>query len=260
MTINFICVDDEPLARQGLKLAVAPYPDFHLVAEFGAADEALAADQNKELDNIDVIFVDIEMPRQNGFDMIQQWRQPLPIVVFITAYDQYAVKAFEEQALDYLLKPIDEDRFAQVVERIKQRLLQQNDSVTSEQLTQVVEKLRKKLSKNQAEISVKTDEGYYRIKLSDLLYIESVGDHVCLNLKDKQLITRCTLKKYVAELEEHGFHQIHKTLLVNASHVKQVAKLRFGDSEVTMSNGSRLRASRRYKSAIEKFVSGEQSA
>lgn len=250
MTFRCICVDDEPMARKGIALSLKPYPDFELVAQFGSADELLA----NMPENIDVLFVDIQMPRTNGFELLQQWPGPLPIVVFVTAFDQYAVKAFEQQALDYLLKPIDEDRFAQVITRIRESLAGQDKTVKTDQLMQTIANLKQKLQNKGAALSVKTDEGYFRIHMNELLYIEGVGDHVCLHLADRQLLSRDTLKKYVAQLSEHGFYQIHKSFLVNREHVKQVAKLRFGDHQIVLSDNRQLRLSRRYKSAIEHFV------
>ena len=245
MSIRCICVDDEPLARQGLRLALAPYDDFELVVAFGAADEALA----NLPEGIDVVFLDIEMPRQNGFEMLKNWPGVPPLVIFVTAYDQYALKAFEEQALDYVLKPIDEDRFAQVVVHIRERLSQNRDT---DYHLKTISSLEAKL--DEATISVKTDEGYFRIKLSDCLYVESVGDLVCLHMVDRQLISRGTLKKYLVELSNHRFYQVHKSYLVNAKHVKQISKLRFGDQLLVLSNEKELRVSRRYKSVIGELI------
>ena len=249
MSIRCMCVDDEPLARKGLAMALEPFEDFELVACFAAADEALA----KLPADIDVVFLDIEMPRQDGFAMLGQWPGPLPLVVFVTAYDQYAVKAFEEQALDYVLKPIDETRFAGVIARIRGALTE--DTGRKERLLQTIASLKQKLKRDEATMTVKADDGYFRIKLADLLYVESVGDLVCLHLAGRQLITRATLKQYVADLSEQGFYQIHKSFLVNARHVVRVSKLRFGDHQVVLSNQKELRLSRRYRSALEAFTS-----
>jgi len=249
MTIRCICIDDEPMARKGIAIAIRPFDDFELVAEYSSGEELL----NNYPENIDVLFVDIEMPRLNGFELLKQLPQPLPLVVFVTAYDQYAIKAFEAEALDYVLKPIEEDRFAQVITRIQKALEQPNDNQKSNKLLKIVNALQQKLQKDEATLSVKTDDGYFRIKLSDLLYIESVGDHVCFHLINQQLISRNTLKAYVVELAEHGFHQVHKSSLVNGKHVTKLEKLRFSDYQITLSNQTTLRVSRRYKTAIEHF-------
>lgn len=256
LNLRCVCVDDEPLAREGMSMALAPFDDLELVAEFGDVDEALASMPS----DVDVLFVDIEMPRQDGFALLQQWPGALPMVVFVTAYDQYAIKAFESQALDYVLKPIDENRFAQVVTRIRQQHRQNQKLDTTQntdntdRLLKIISGLKQKLVKQEAEICVKTDEGYFQIKLSELLYLEAVGDHVCLHFANKQLITRDTLKKYIAQLQEHDFHQVHKSFLINALHVKEVIKLRFGDHQLLMSDATKLKLTRHYKSAIKHFI------
>jgi len=250
MPIRCICVDDEPLARQGLKLAIEPYSDFEIIGEFASADEALDADLN----NINVIFLDIEMPRKNGFSMLRDWQGHLPHIIFVTAYDQYAVEAFEQQALDYVLKPIEQTRFKTVIERIRIQHSQQTKILDSESLIKHVEDLRKKVIKQSKSISVKTDEGYFRVNVLDILFVEAVGNHVCLHLKDQQLIVRQTLKFYIAELSDFNFFQVHKSFFVNAHHVIQAQKLRFGDYELTLSNKSKIRLSRRYKSILHNLI------
>lgn len=254
MTIRCVCIDDEPLARQGINIALKPYNNFDLVAQFNAGDEFLVAIKNNELSNIDVLFVDIEMPRMNGFELIEQYPHTLPLVIFVTAYDQYAVKAFEQQALDYILKPIAEERFEQVVLRIKNALskpdLESNAEENTEKLLEKISLLKKLIKTDEATISIKTDDGYFRVKTKDIIMIESVGDHVCIHLSDKQLITRNTLKHYTTELTPQGFHQIHRSTTVNINHAQQISKLRFGDYQIKMSNGETVRVSRRYRDVI----------
>jgi len=249
MNIRCICVDDEPMARKGIALALKPFCEFELIADFSSAEDLLSNYPN----NVDVLFVDIEMPRINGFELLKRLPQPLPLIIFVTAYDQYAIKAFEAEALDYVLKPIEEDRFTQVIARINRQMEQPKDSKKNDKLLKIVNALQQKLQKDEATISIKTDDGYFRIKLTDLLYVESVGDHVCFHLINQQLISRNTLKAYVIELAEHDFHQIHKSSLVNAKHVTKLEKLKFSDYQVELSNHTILRVSRRYKTAIKHF-------
>jgi len=251
MTIRCICIDDEPLARQGIKLALQPYTNFELVAQYGAADEYLKEVEANHAPEADVLFVDIEMPRMNGFELIERLTSKLPLIIFVTAYDQYAIKAFEQQALDYILKPILEDRFSQVIERIEKAFQQPRVIEEAESLKKKISILKQQITLDEATLSIKTDEGYFRVKVSDILFIESVGDHVCIHLSQSQLITRNTLKSYVSELSEHGFHQVHKSSLVNIKHVVNIKKLRFADYQITMSNKKELKVSRRYKSIMD---------
>ncbi|NVJ99756.1 MAG: response regulator transcription factor [Alphaproteobacteria bacterium] len=246
MTIRALCVDDEPLARQGLALALKQHPDFELVADYGSVEDALAAVHG----DIDVLFLDIEMPRQSGFDLLKVWPRPLPLVVFVTAYNQYALKAFEEQALDYVLKPIDHERFAAVADRIRSQLEKDRRELEADDLVAAVESLKRKLARKEAAISVKTDEGYFRVELQDLLYIEAAGDHTFLYLPGRHLITRQTLKHYRDELADHDFHQVHKSVMVNAKHVVKASPLKFSDYELELTDGTKVRMSRRYKPAL----------
>lgn len=252
MTIRCICVDDEALARQGLKIALQPYTDFELVGEYGNVEQVLQVDHR----GIDVMFIDIEMPRLDGFELVKRWHGNLPIIVFITAYDRFALKAFEHQALDYVLKPINEERFAQVIQRIRTTRDYENYRIKADKLVKILEELKTGSNEAPDAISIKTTEGYFRIKLTDILYFEAVGDHVCLHLPDQQLITRNTLKKYIAELSEKGFSQIHKSFLVNTAHIQSVTRLQFGDHQITLSNNAVLRMSRRFRGGILENFSG----
>ncbi len=253
MIIRWLSIDDEELARKGLAMALSIYPDFECIKQHGNVDDLL----NDFPTKIDVLFVDIEMPGLSGFELLNILPKPLPLVVFVTAYDQYAVKAFENQALDYLVKPINKNRLAQVVERIRQNLQQQKQVISSEQLLQTINHLKQQVHSKDAEICIKTDDGYFQVKVNELLYLEAAGDHVCLHFSNSHLITRDTLKNFVARLNEQGFYQIHKSFMVNLSHVKQFTKLRFGDYELVLSNDNKLRLSRNYKSVISYLPSPE---
>ncbi len=250
MSIRCVCVDDEPLARRGIHIALAPYSDFELVGEFSSADELLR-DLPKD---VDVAFLDIEMPRKDGFALLQEWPEPKPAVVFVTAYSEHAVKAFENSALDYILKPIQEDRFSQLIEKIRKGIGRASDAISTKELLRTIDNLKSQLIKSDPEVTIKTDDGYSRVRLSDVIYIEGIGDHVCFHLKNRQLITRSTLKKYLAELEGEDFLQIHKSFLVNAKHVEHIERRRFGDYQISLTSKKELKLSRRYKPAIERFT------
>lgn len=246
MLIRCISVDDELHGRQGLEVALAAFEDFELVHQYDSAESLL----NTDISDIDVLFLDIEMPRKTGFDLLAEWQGKLPIVIFVTAYDLYAVQAFEQQALDYLLKPVEQDRFAKVIDRIRQQLQQKINTTQVISQLKTIELLKTQLSRQSKSISIKTDNGYVRVKVSEITHVESVGDHVCIYLLDQALITRQTLKHYITELSECGFYQVHKSYLVNAEHVKQINKLRFRDCELVLSNEQSVRLSRRYSSVL----------
>lgn len=260
MKIRCIGIDDEPFARKGLARHLSQFSDFELIAQFADADELLTQwTDNTETSSVDVLFVDIEMPRCNGFELIKRLPKPLPVIVFVTAYDQYAIKAFESQALDYVLKPINENRFNQVIARIRSLLMQQQQLQSSQQMLATISQLERQIYQPEPEISVKTDEGYFQVKLQDVLYLEAAGDHVALHFESKdskstQLLTRATLKTYLNQLVEHDFRQIHKSYLVNLKKIVHINKTRFGDYQLTLSNNALLRVSRTFKEAISGLI------
>lgn len=250
VNIRCICVDDEALARKGLRRHLNKFNNIELIGEFADGDELL----NNLVTDVDVIFLDIEMPRRNGFELLKHLPKPLPIIIFVTAYDHYAIQAFEYQALDYVLKPIDEARFQQVIARIRTLVNQKMQQHSSVQLIEKIQQLEGQIQQPEPEISVKTDEGYFQVKLNELLYLEAAGDHVALHFSHSQLLTRATLKTYQEQLVAHEFRQIHKSYLVNMNKIKQVSKARFGDFNLTLSNDVQLRVSRTYKAAICRLI------
>lgn len=260
MNIRCIGIDDEPLARKGLARHLNQFTEFELVAQFADADELLTQwSKNTEISSVDVLFVDIEMPRCNGFELLKRLPKPLPIIVFVTAYDQYAIKAFESQALDYVLKPINEIRFTKVIKRIEDLILQQQQLQSSNHLLATVAQLEQQIYQPEPEISVKTDEGYFQVKLQNVLYLEAAGDHVALHFeskdsKSKQLLTRSTLKNYLNQLVDYEFRQIHKSYIVNLKKIVHINKTRFGDYQLTLCNNVTLRVSRTFKEAISGLV------
>lgn len=250
MPFKCICIDDEPLAREGLALALSKYQKFELLRQFQSGQEALS----QKLQNIDVMFVDIEMPGMTGLELVRNWPEPMPKVVFVTAYDQYALEAFEHDALDYILKPIDESQFERVINKLQSHLQQLPHVQDKEELIAKLQRLQQSRGEEQEQISLKTDEGYFRVYTKDVLWLESVNDHVCVHLSDRHLIVRGTLKQFLSELVQFGFEQIHRCHIVNPEHVKQISKARFSDYVVTLSDKTELRMSRRYKNLLTKVA------
>ena len=170
----------------------------------------------------------------------------LPIIVFVTAYNQHALQAFEHQAFDYVLKPIDSERFVKLVERLRLRLNEKSFYANRVQLEQVVNSVKKSTSL----ISVPTDEGVFQVQLGDILYLQAVGDFVAITLSDKALITRSTTNAMVEKLASDRFIQIHRSYFVNLDAIEKFEKTRFGDGLLHMSNQQILKVSRKYKNTL----------
>ncbi|SFC79406.1 LytR/AlgR family response regulator transcription factor [Pseudoalteromonas denitrificans] len=237
-------VDDEIAAHKGLSMAFSDYKDFIMCAHYYSIDE-LPEQQPK---NVDVIFLDIEMPRADGFSLFELWQNPLPLVVFVTAYNRYALKAFKYNAFDYLLKPLEKDMVEQLVENLRQRLLEKQAFTQQTKFKSMIEQFN--ITPNSQAISLQTDEGLFRVKIKDIFYLEAVGDFVAVYFNDKSLLTRSTLKGLVLELNNEIFVQIHRSFVINTTKIIKIEKGRFGDGQVRLNNEQVLKVSRRYKHQI----------
>lgn len=196
--INCLIIDDEPLSRQVLQTYVNDHPDLKAI---GSCKDAIEALPILEKEEVDLLLLDINMPKLSGTSFYKSLQQK-PQVIFTTAYAEYAVAGFELNATDYLLKPIDFDRFFQAIEKVKAK----NLSIASEsELTH---------------ISLKVDKKTYRVPLDDLLFCEALGDYVKVHLRDKTLIVSATMKKMMVDLPYPKFLRVHKSYLVNTTKIE----------------------------------------
>lgn len=249
MSIRCWVIDDEPAAHKGIEIALAKHPEFELVYHGYKVDLA----EVKGLVRPEVVFLDIEMPGDTGFALLALWPDNLPLIVFITAYNHYAVKAFDNNALDYLLKPIDQERFDAMTTKVQKRLKEQDLILKRDTVDALFHQV--KSQESALGLSVKTDEGLFRLKQKYLVYIESVGDHLALYYKDEQgdektLLTRDSFKRLATELDPKFFYRTHKSFMVNSAQVVKLDKGRFGDGLIEMSNQKQVKISRRYKAIL----------
>ena len=250
MTIRCWIVDDEPAAHKGIEIALSNHSDFDVVYHGFAVD----SDAVKKLMKPDVVFLDIEMPGNRGFALLDLWSDSLPIIVFITAYNQYAVDAFDNNALDYLLKPIEQSRFDRMTEKVRKRLKEQDVMLKRDTVEALFQQVN--TQESQLGLSVKTDDGLFRLKQKYLICIESVGDHLALYYADetgqqKVLLTRDSFKRLATELDPKFFYRTHKSFMVNSAHVVKLDRGRFGDGVIEMSNQKQVKISRRYKEILD---------
>lgn len=243
--MSYACwvIDDEPAAHKALQLAIKSYPDFTIEQNYYAIDEL----PNSRPDDLDVVFLDIEMPRATGFALFERWQAPYPIVVFVTAYNQYAIKAFEHHAFDYLLKPLEEKRVEELFSRLLQRLKEQKALVERGKLLRVIESIKDV----PRAVSIKTDDGIFRVPVEDIYYLEAVGDFVAVHLQSKSLLTRSTLKALILEINCEQLVQVHKSFAAHLIHVEKLEKGKFGDGKLLLTNGALIKMSRRYKQALK---------
>lgn len=210
--MNVIIVDDEPLAQDVLETYIEKMPDLNLVAKCNNAFEANEALQNNK---VDLMFLDIQMPQLTGMDFLRTLQNP-PLVVFTTAYSEYAIEGFELDALDYLLKPISFDRFVKAVNRGKEQLNLQTSStpafVDATLHTEVEEDY----------IFVKADKKLIKINYADILYVEGLKDYVIIRCEDNRVITLQTMKSLEQKLPASIFRRIHRSYIINTGRIEAV--------------------------------------
>ena len=204
-TYKAVIIDDERLAREEVKRALKKYPEFIVVGEANNVDAAikLVADEDPDL-----LFLDIHMPEKSGFDLLEELTT-VPEVVFTTAYDQYAVKAFELNALDYLVKPLREERFAKTIEKVKQEL------VEKAKVSQDVLPMHKK-------IFIKDGESCYFIPISDIYYIESMENYARLYFGDKKAMIKRSLNLLEKKLDTTVFFRANRSQIINTHFIKEI--------------------------------------
>jgi len=225
--IKVIIVDDERLAREEVKRALKNYEDFVLIGEAENADDAKILIESKMPD---LIFLDIQMPEKSGFDLLESLEN-VPNVLFITAYDQYAIQAFEVNALDYLMKPIREERFAKAIQKIRDTI-QQRSSVN-----RVIAKDRK--------IFIKDGEKRFFIQLDEIYLIESLENYTRLFFQDKKALQRRSLRQWEEILDENIFFRINRTEIINIKYIQVINTTDSGRLEVKLKTGELLEVSNR---------------
>jgi two-component system LytT family response regulator len=229
--VRTIIVDDEPLARSSVSVLLRLDSEIEIVTECGSGVEALGAIRGARPD---LVFLDVQMPECDGFDVLELLGQDLPpAVVFVTAYDQYALRAFEAGALDYLLKPFDNARFARALARAKQRITRSRD-------------LPRKLER----LVIKGTGGIAFVKISEIDWIEAADYYACLHVGTKTHLLRRSLAELEQELSEM-FCRIHRSTIVNLNRVRGLKLNQDGEYDVLLDHGTRLRLSRRYRKQLE---------
>lgn len=228
--IRTVVVDDEPLARSSLKVLLRQDPAVELVSECGSGMEALREIRGKKPD---LVFLDVQMPECDGFDVLEQLGKELPpALVFVTAYDQYALRAFEAGALDYLLKPFDNARFGRALERAKERIALGKDAP--------IERLA---VKNAGEILF--------LKISEIDWIEAADYYVCLHVGARTHLSRRSMNEVEEELGAGQFCRIHRSAIVNLERIRRLEVSEEGGTDVVLGDETRLPLSRRYRKRVQ---------
>lgn len=243
--IRTLIVDDERLARRRLLRLLSQDPQIEIV---GCCENAAAALDKIVAETPDLLFLDIQMPGMNGFELLSAVEKPPAAVIFVTAHDDYALKAFEVHALDYLLKPYDDDRFASAVQRAKEHLRHGEPG----QLQRILSLLADMRTPTRAErILVKVQGKEILLKAEDVDWVAADGKYVRIHAGDRSYILRETLNEFEARLDETKFVRVHRSTIVNVDRIKELWPMFHGDYEIVLLNGIRLPLSRRFRPRLK---------
>lgn len=245
MKLRTVIADDEPLARERLRMLLAHDEEIQIVGECRNGREVLAALKDA---HIDLLFLDIQMPGRGGFEVIEQaGAARMPITVFVTAHNHYAVRAFEVHALDYLTKPVEVDRMRSTLAHVKERFASQRALLTQEQLKAALATLEtdgRPPQKYPIRILVPNGTKDSFVNVGDIDWIEAADYYSCLHVGTRKLMLRQTIKQLASTLDPSNFVRIHRSVIVNVARVSEIFREGRGEGAVLLTDGQRLRMSR----------------
>lgn len=265
-TIDAIIIDDESLARKGLRLRLEALGDVNIVAECASGREALDAIAQHDPD---LMFVDIQMPGMSGFDLVGKLQsEQMPLVIFVTAYDQYAVEAFDVHAVDYLLKPIDDDRLEDAIARARAHLEQRGAVTDKQRLLELIISITGKSEVSVSQLlqdhsgvkawpdrlAIKDSGETTLVKIRDIDWIDAAGDYMCIHANDETHIMRVTMKELEDQLDPSIFQRVHRSTIVNLDRVSRACSHMNGEFYLYLDNGATVKMSRSYKDKVKHFM------
>jgi two-component system LytT family response regulator len=245
MTIRTLLVDDEELARGGLRIRLERAGDIAIVGECANGQQAITAIGRL---SPDLVFLDVQMPEVSGFDVIEAIGADLaPHIVFVTAFDQYAVQAFEVHALDYLLKPIDDERLAMALRRAREALTSGRKEAFGSRFAATLAGL----SRGSDRLAIPTGDRVVVVRVADIDWVEASGNYVAIHIGKKAWLLRETISAMDQRLAAHGFVRIHRSTLVSVERVSELRPLANGEFALLLHDGTELKLSRSYRHALD---------
>lgn len=247
MKINTLIVDDEPLARDRVKRFLRDEHDINIIGECGNGREAVSAIKEKKPD---LVFLDIQMPEKNGFEVVKSLESKImPSVIFVTAYDQYALQAFDVHALDYLLKPFNRERLHKAVLHARDQIETKRMGNLDERLASLIADLRGE-KKYLERLVVKSVGRVFFLKVDEIDWIEAAGNYVKLHAGREAHMIRETMNGIEAKLDPDKFLRIHRSTVVHIDRIKELHPMFSGDYAVILRNGTELALSRNYRERL----------
>jgi len=273
MTIRAIIVDDEPLARRGLELRLREAPDVAIVRQCANGREALTAIAELQPD---LMFLDIQMPGMSGFDVIRQVPQEsLPMIVFVTAFDRFAIQAFEAHALDYLLKPVDEARLDRALERVRAQYQQRQAVAQRGQLMAMLADLTGKgeiepdsaaraggtsARRYASMLPIRVGRETIRLDVAAIDWIDAAGDYMCVHAASQTHVLRATMKELEEMLDPEVFQRVHRSTIVNLARVRSLRPHLNGECFLKLDSGQEVKLSRSFRDKVELLLDRTRAA
>ena len=263
MTIRTLIVDDEKLAIQGLQLRLEPYSDVEIIGTCANGREAIRAIKTEKPD---LVFLDIQMPGFDGFSVVKGVMEiEPPLFVFVTAYEEHAIRAFEANAVNYLMKPVDEDKLADTLDRVRTRLAEKSSAAEARKLQDVLAEIAPDAIENmplddenagryERMINIKDRGQIFRVDVETIEHIEAAGDYMCIYTGDNSLILRETMKDLERRLDPRVFQRVHRSTIVNLDQVHQVKPHTNGECFLVLDSGAEVKVSRSYRDVVARVV------
>ena len=235
--IKVLVADDEPLARERLTGLLSQEPDIEVVGQARDGEEAITAIQDH---TPDLVFLDVQMPQMNGFEVVEAvGTEKMPLVIFVTAYDQHALKAFQVRALDYILKPFDRERFSEALQRARKQIEREETGDLGRRLLALVKDLRKDQPKTDR-LVVKSGGRLFFLRADEIDWVEAAGNYVRLHVGTASHLLRETMNAIEGRLDPEKFFRIHRSRIVNMERIQELQPWLNGEYAVVLRTGARL--------------------
>jgi two-component system LytT family response regulator len=250
--IRTVIVDDEPLARRGIRAQLKEEEDIEIVAECRNGLEAVAAIEKQAPD---LVFLDVQMPELDGFGVLEAVGvDHMPAVIFVTAYDQYALRAFDVHALDYLLKPVDAERFAGALQRARKQIEHHGVQDLNQRLQNFLDDVQSK-RKFTERLVIKSGSRIFFLNVEEIDWIEAADNYVRLHAGPESHLLRVTMNSLEKRLNPDHFLRIHRSRIINIRQIKELQPLFRGEYDIMLRDGTRLESGRGYRDKLQKLFS-----
>ena len=250
--IRVVIADDEPLARNRIRRLLSGENDMEIVAECKNGREAVDALQRHQPD---LMFLDVEMPELDGFGVLENvGAEQMPVVIFVTAYDQYAVQAFETHALDYLLKPFDEERFQKALQRARGHMERAKSGEVAARLLAMMHDVRPQPTPASDRLVIKSGGRVVFLKSEEIDWVEAAANYVRIHTGNDEYLMRETMNAFEAKLDARRFMRIHRSIIVNLEKIKELQPCNNGEYIVVLRTGKELSLSRSFRDRIQDYL------